>query len=229
MINSVLVIAAHPDDELLGCGGTIRKLARAGRVVNVIILAEGLTSRDAERDRAGRQAELDSLAATAVAANKRLGVKAVEVLNFPDNRMDSVDRLDVTKVVEAAISKYQPSTVFTHHPGDLNVDHRRVFDGVAAACRPLPNAIVRELYMFEVASSTEWQPSAAGRPFLPQFFVDISRELPEKLEALTMYETEMRPWPHPRSIKAVEHLARWRGATISVEAAEAFQVGRIIG
>jgi LmbE family N-acetylglucosaminyl deacetylase len=227
MTDAVLVVAAHPDDELLGCGGTMLKLSRAGRRVNVVIMAEGLTSRDVKRDSSRRATELNDLAAIAIKANEMVGA-TVELLGFPDNRMDSVDRLDITKRIEEQIAKHKPRTVFTHHPGDVNIDHRQIFDAVVAACRPMPGSSVKELYMFEVASSTEWQPPAFGRPFEPQYFVDISSELPDKLKALECYTTEMRPWPHPRSLTAVEHLARWRGATVGIDAAEAFAVGRII-
>jgi len=227
MTESVLVIAAHPDDEVLGCGGTMLKLSKAGRPVNVVIMAEGLTSRDPKRDTARRATELNALASTAAKANQLVGAK-VELLGFPDNRMDSVDRLEITKRVEEQLEKHRPRTVFTHHPGDVNIDHRQIFDAVVAACRPMPGSSVRELFMFEVPSSTEWQPAAFGRPFEPQYFVDISAELPGKLQALECYTTEMRAWPHPRSLAAIEHLARWRGATIGVDAAEAFAVGRVI-
>jgi LmbE family N-acetylglucosaminyl deacetylase len=227
MTDSVLVIAAHPDDELLGCGGTMFKLSRAGRRVNVVIMAEGLTSRDPKRDTTRRAKELSELASTAQKANEMVGAK-VELLGFPDNRMDSIDRLDITKRVEEQIAKHQPRTVFTHHPGDVNIDHRQIFDAVVAACRPMPGSSVKELFMFEIPSSTEWQPPAFGRPFEAQYLVDISGELSRKLRALECYTTEMREWPHPRSVVAVEHLARWRGATIGVDAAEAFTVGRII-
>jgi LmbE family N-acetylglucosaminyl deacetylase len=190
-------------------------------------MAEGLTSRDPKRDTALRGDALSALAATSVKANALVGAK-VKLLGFPDNRMDSVDRLEITKKIEEQLETYRPRTIFTHHPGDVNIDHRQIFDAVVAACRPMPGSPVRELFMFEVPSSTEWQPSAFGRPFEPQFFVDISAELPVKLEALGCYTTEMRDWPHPRSLAAVEHLARWRGATIGVDAAEAFTVGRMI-
>ena len=110
----------------------------------------------------------------------------------------------------------------------MNVDHRVIHDAVLAACRPQPNALVRELYFFEVASSTEWQVPGSGRSFVPSVFVDISGTLKKKLRALEAYKSEMRPWPHARSVKSLDHLARWRGATIGVEAAEAFMLGRLI-
>jgi LmbE family N-acetylglucosaminyl deacetylase len=136
--------------------------------------------------------------------------------------------LDVIKPIEALIERHRPDTVVTHHGSDLNIDHRRVSQAVATACRPQRGHSVRRLLMFEVASSTEWQLPDAANPFAPNFFVDISMTLERKLSALQAYSAEMRAWPHPRSLQALEHLARWRGATIGVEAAEAFVLGRQI-
>jgi LmbE family N-acetylglucosaminyl deacetylase len=225
---NTLVIAAHPDDEVLGCGGTIARLAGEGHTVHVVILAEGLTSRGAQRDRATHQSELSALASVARHAGKILGAASVELLDFPDNRMDSIDRLDIVKVVENLIARHRPHSVFTHHIGDVNIDHRRIHEAVITACRPQPGHCVRRLLFFEVASSTEWQPPGSAAPFLPSVFIDISATLQAKLAALAAYEREIRPWPHPRSLQAVEHLARWRGATVGVAAAEAFVMGREI-
>jgi LmbE family N-acetylglucosaminyl deacetylase len=225
---SVLVIAAHPDDEALGCGATMAKHAAAGRDVHVLILAEGLTSRGQKRDRKAASAGLGALGRAARKANGILGAASVSLSAFPDNRMDGVDRLDVVKVVESAIAAHRPSLVYTHHGGDVNIDHRVIHDAVIAACRPQPGHPVRTLLFFEVASSTEWQASPALPAFRPDWFEDVSGTLALKLEALQAYGAEMRPWPHARSIRALEHLARWRGASIGVEAAEAFMVGRHI-
>lgn len=226
MADTTLIIAAHPDDEILGCGGTIAKLARAGEEVHIAILAEGLTSRDDTRDRSLHADELDTLGQVAKRAGALLGAASVELLAYPDNRMDSVDRLDVTKTIEKLIARYQPTTVYTHHVGDVNIDHRRIHEAAIPACRPQPGHCLSELLFFEVASSTEWQPPGSAPAFQPNVFVDISETLEQKLEALKIYDSEMRPWPHPRSIRAVEHQARWRGATVGVEAAEAFMLGR---
>lgn len=224
----VLVVAAHPDDEVLGAGATIAKYAAAGAHVHVLIMAEGLTSRDSKRDRGKRAAELDTLGRASREANEVLGVTSLELLGFPDNRMDSVDRLDITKDIERVIAEHRPTVVFTHHSGDVNIDHRQIFDAVIAACRPLPNQSVRQLLFFEVNSSTEWQPPAFAHPFVPNYFVDATATLQLKLDALKCYAGEMRPWPHSRSIAAVEHLARVRGASVGRDAAEAFVVGRIL-
>ena len=218
----VLVVVAHPDDEVLGCGGTIARHADVGDQVNVLIVAEGATSRQQHRDRFLASKELSVLAQAAKTAGSILGAAGVELLDFPDNRLDSLDRLDLIKRVEESIDRLQPELVYVHHAGDVNVDHRRLHEAVVTACRPTPGHSVRRLLSFEVASSSEWQPPGSAPFFQPNWFVDISDQWPRKREALVVYASEMRPSPHPRSLEALEHLARWRGAQVGVEAAEAF-------
>lgn len=224
MKKNTLIIAAHPDDEVLGCGGTIAKLANEGVLVHVAFLADGVFSRkNGQKD---QQKELNDRRAAAQQACDILGVKSISFGDFPDNKMDVGPLLDIVKAVEELISKHQPETLFTHHCGDVNIDHRRIHEAVVAACRPQKGHPVKKLLAFEVASSTEWQLPHSGPVFLPNYFVDISNTLDKKLAALDLYAKELRPWPHPRSRKAVEHLAHWRGATIGVDAAEAFMLGR---
>lgn len=227
-MNIALVIAAHPDDEVLGCGATIARLTDEGWAVHVVILAEGATSRNTKRDPSMHVEELSELAKCAEMANKILGSRSVKLLSLPDNRMDGMELLDVVKIVEAEIDRHRPTMVLTHHAGDVNVDHGVIHDAVITACRPQPGHPVKTLLFFEVPSSTEWRPSASGMQFAPNTFYDITDSIDRKLEALNAYAPEMRAFPHPRSIKAVEHLARWRGATIGCEAAEAFMLGRAI-
>ena len=228
-LNRVLVVAAHPDDEVLGCGGTIARHADAGDQVQVLIVAEGATSRQQKRDRLQAYEELSTLAQSAQKAGSLLGAAGVELLDLPDNRLDSLDRLDLIKRIEQRIDRHQPQVVYVHHAGDVNVDHRRLHEAVVTACRPTPGHPVKRLLSFEVASSTEWQPPGSASAFQPNWFVDISAQWQRKREALEAYESEMRPWPHARSLKAVEHLARWRGAQGGVEAAEAFCLLRQLG
>ena len=223
---SILVVAAHPDDEVLGCGASVAKWAEAGNEVHVVILAEGATSRDATQNPEARNEELSTLAKAAQSAGEILGVTSVRLFNFPDNRMDSVDLLDVVKTVRAQIERVKPETVVTHHSGDLNIDHRITHQAVVTACRPQPGESVRRLLAFEVPSSTEWQPPDSGPVFQPNWFEDVSITLDRKLQALEIYNEEMRTWPHSRSLKAVEHLARWRGSSVGYEAAEAFMLLR---
>lgn len=223
---NILVVAAHPDDEVLGCGGTIAKHSQKGDSVHVIILAEGVTSRDTQRNPEERKSELSALSKMAHQASEILGVTSLSLHNFPDNRMDSCDLLDVIKVIEKAINQHHPKIIYTHHPGDVNIDHRRIHEAVVTASRPLPGSQIKTLLFFEVASSTEWQIPNSAPAFTPNWFVDISETLTIKLKALETYQSEMRPWPHPRSNTGLEYLAKWRGSTIGVEAAEAFVLGR---
>ena len=218
----ILVIAAHPDDEVLGCGGTIARHADASDQVHILIVAEGATSRQIKRDRIQATEELSALGEAAKAAGSILGAAGVELLDLPDNRLDSIDRLDLIKQIEDRINYHQPQVIYVHHAGDVNVDHRRLHEAVITACRPTPGQPVRRMLSYEVASSSEWQPPGSAPTFTPNWFVDISSQWDRKREALLTYASEMRAWPHARSLEALEHLARWRGAQIGVEAAEAF-------
>lgn len=220
---NVLVVAAHPDDEVLGCGASIARHAAAGDAVHVLILAEGLTS----RGRAGAAA-LRKLRADAQKAARVLGAQPPVFGGLPDNRLDTVALLDVVKLVEREVARVRPAVVYTHHAGDLNVDHRVAHQAVLTACRPLPASPVGKILCFEVPSSTEWQAPGSAPAFAPNVFHDVAKSLSRKLAALRAYAGEMRRWPHPRSLKAVEHLARWRGATIGADAAEAFVLARAV-
>jgi LmbE family N-acetylglucosaminyl deacetylase len=222
VMTTVLIVAAHPDDEVLGCGGTIARHVDAGDVVQVLIMAEGATSRQQHRDRGQAAEDLSALALAAHSAGAILGAAGVELLDLPDNRLDSIDRLDLIKRIEERIAHHQPQVVYVHHAGDVNIDHRRLHEAVVTACRPTPGQPVRRLLSYEVASSTEWQPPGSAPTFHPNCFVDITAQLDRKRQALQAYAAEMRPWPHARSIEALDHLARWRGAQVGVEAAEAF-------
>jgi len=220
--NRVAVIVAHPDDEVLGCGGTIRRHVLAGDEVSVIILADGETSRGVKAD----TGKVAARASAAHAAAKILGVSDVTLHGLADNQLDSRPLLELVKVVEADIRRATPRIVYTHHAGDLNIDHRRVHEAVVTACRPIPGQGAMRLLFFETVSSSEWQPPGSAPVFAPNWFVDISETLDIKLRALKAYAAEMRPWPHPRSYEAIEHIAHWRGATIGRAAAEAFILGR---
>lgn len=217
---NVLVVAAHPDDEILGCGATMARHADAGDDVHVLLLGGGIESRGAD------DAASAALREAAERARTIVGARSLEIADFPDNKMDAVDRLAIAKAVEAAIARVAPRVVYTHFASDMNVDHGRVHDATAVACRPQPGHPVETLLFFEVASSTEWRPAGVSPPFVPNWFVDVDRTLARKLAALEAYASEMRPFPHPRSLRAIEHLARWRGACAGFGAAEAFVAGR---
>lgn len=219
---SVLIIVAHPDDEVLGAGGTIAWHARRGEDVHVAFLADGVSARGADPAVAKRRA------AAARQAAELLGAKRPHFLGFADNRLDSVDLLDVVQAVETVIATVQPYTLYTHHAGDLNIDHSICHRAVLTACRPLPGANVRRIYAMEIASSTEWSLPEAANAFVPTRFVNVSATLKMKRRALETYAEEMRPFPHSRSFEAIEALARWRGASVGCAAAEAFVVLREI-
>jgi len=218
---TILIIVAHPDDEVLGCGGSIAKWSMQNNV-HVLIVSEGATSREDVRDVCNKQRELSLLSQSAANAAKILGATSVKLLGFPDNRMDSLDLLDVVKPIEKIINSLQPITVVTHHSGDLNIDHRIVHKAVITACRPQFGCSVKRILTFETPSSTEWQPSGSGAQFHPNWFEDISATMDKKISALKEYKSEMRDWPHSRSLKAVECLAKWRGASVGCKMAESF-------
>lgn len=226
MSQTRLVIAAHPDDEALGCGGTIARWAEEGVAIHLAFIADGIGAR--ANQSAAEQPALQNRRAAAESAAGILGATSVHFDDLPDNQLDSVPLLEITQRVEALIEAHQPDTVVTHHAADLNIDHRRVHQAVMTACRPQHGHPVRTILCFEVASSTEWQPPGSGAPFEPDWFMDISATLPRKLAALDAYAEEMREWPHPRSREGVEHLARWRGATVGCDAAEAFMLARAL-
>lgn len=222
MAKNVLVVAAHTDDEALGCGGTIAKHVAAGDAVYALFMSDGVASRS---DVSGSEIKRRRDAANAAALI--LGLCDSIQLAFPDNRMDSVPLLDIVQALEAVLRKVRPEIVYTHHAGDLNVDHQITHQAVLTACRPMPGASVREIYAFEVLSSTEWA-SPRYEPFLPSVYVDISEFIGVKLRALEVYALEMRSVPHSRSIEHVRCLGEHRGNSVGVVAAEAFEAIRII-
>ena len=201
-------------------------MARDGRAVHIFLMADGETSRIPRSQQNVIQDKLAAREAAAKAACEIMGCASVETLTLPDNRMDGLDLLDVVQHIETFLQNCQPLTVLTHHAGDVNIDHRVVHDAVIAACRPQIDHSVKELLFFEVPSSTEWRPPTSAESFQPNWFMDISATLDVKLEALEAYHAELKPFPHPRSLKAVTALAQWRGATVGVDAAEAFILGR---
>jgi LmbE family N-acetylglucosaminyl deacetylase len=218
----VLVIVAHPDDEVLGCGGTIAKHKDNGDEVTVLIMADGVNSRDEKF----KSESVDERRSCAKQANSILKVDDLIFLSFPDNKMDTVPLLDVIKSIENIMTEFRPDIVYTHSLSDLNIDHCVVHNASITACRALPGQSVSQLLFFEVPSSTEWRTSASNNIFNPNWFSDISDTLDLKMKALSAYEKELHEFPHPRSLIAVECLAKWRGACSGVLAAEAFELGR---
>lgn len=213
---TVLIVAAHADDEVLGCGGAIARHVADGASVHAVFLADGVNSRANQT-----QADLERRLCAAKVAHEILGIEKVEYLGFPDNCMDSVPLLNVVRGLEEVIQSIRPEVVYTHHHGDLNVDHRIANQAVMTACRPLPGSSVKQILSFEVPSSTDWS-NPCQEPFVPNFFVNITDYFDRKLQALKAYQLEMRDPPHSRSTQHVESLARHRGSSIGLDFAEAF-------
>ena len=225
--NSVLVVAAHPDDEILGCGGTMTRLVREGHEVRIAILAEGMSSRSPQRADADPQ-QLQHLHARAQQAAHKVGAKELVLCKLPDNRLDTVPLLDIVKTIEDLVTRFRPEIIYTHHPGDLNVDHGVVHRAVLTATRPMSGQCVREVYAFEVPSSTEWAFQCLGQAFRPNVFVDIEDSLETKITALACYDTETREFPHPRSAEALRAIATRWGSVVGLRAAEAFELIRSV-
>ena len=193
-----------------------------------MILGEGITSRDDSRDRNKREEKIRELKEQTEDANKILGVKKIHAFDFPDNRFDTVPLLDIIKTIEEIKEALKPDIVFTHHYGDLNIDHQITFKAVMAACRPTKDESVKEIYSFEIPSSTEWNAPSSLTYFMPDYFVDISKTIKLKVRAMKEYKCEIREYPHPRSIESIEIKAKQRGIQVGLEAAEAFEVIRLI-
>ena len=223
MKKKVLIIAAHPDDEVLGCGGTIAKLAAQGEEVHILILATGLTSRvgfDMAKDAEALKIHLER----ASRAGALLGAKNVNFGGLPDQKMDTLPLLEVTQRIEAEIESIKPQTIFTHHGGDLNMDHVITFRATLTATRPMSGSVVRAVYTYEVPSSTEWAFQKFEPKFQPNLFHDIGETIEKKIQAMQIYESETREFPHPRSPQALEAIAKRWASVCGIKAAEAFEI-----
>lgn len=216
---NVLVVAAHSDDEALGCAGALAKHIANGDSVSVMFMTNGVASRGVADD--------TSRLSAAELAMKVLGVSVVRQFDFPDNAMDSVPLLDIIKAVESVVDEVKPNIIYTHHAGDLNIDHTITHRAVMTACRPMPESPVKSILAFEVLSSTEWQ-SYQESAFVPNYFVDITDYMDKKIEIVKCYQEEMRDVPHSRSIEHVKALMHHRGYSVGYLAAEAFMTIRLI-
>ena len=219
-----MVVVAHPDDELLGLGGTMNKLIHEYNCnIRVVILGEGLTSRADSRDPEKWSKELEVHKTNILEAQKAIGYQSVGIYDFPDNRFDTVALLDIIKAVEKEKKAFQPEVIFTHHGGDVNIDHQRTFEAVITATRPMKHETVKTIITFETPSGTEWRANTDPRHFLPNLFVAISEDnLKAKIKGMECYEFEKRPYPHPRSPKALTILAQRWGVAVGKIYAEAF-------
>lgn len=217
-MGTTLVIAAHPDDEVLGCGGTLAKWANAGEDIFSVAVADGVGSRPNPPETAEERIDVTERALA------RLGVRGSHFFNLPDQRLDEQPLLSIVELISERVSFYGPSTVITHSVGDLNRDHQITAEATLVACRPTPGSTVVRMLHFEVPSATGWRHRAPA--FEPNYWVDINETLTDKLDALRLFEAEMRPWPHVRSLEAISALAQWRGASVGLPAAESFEISR---
>lgn len=218
-MTTVLVIAAHPDDEVLGPGGTIARHTRGGDEVHTVVVADGATSRYEDH----------MVGVLAVASEKvagLLGVTDARMLGLPDQRLDSLALLEVTQQVQEIVAQVHPTIVYTHCPWDVNADHGVVSRATWTACRPYVAPQLTRFAVFETPSSTEWGWPAGSETFLPNLFVDITSTLEDKLTAMSFYESELRDYPHPRSLRALRERAAYWGSRVSRTAVEPFQILR---
>ena len=225
-----MVVVAHPDDELLGLGATMNRLINEYNIItHVVILGEGITSRDDVRNKEIRKKELETHRNNIFSAQKEIGYSEVAIYDFPDNRFDTIALLDIIKVIEKEKHAFQPDIIFTHHGGDVNIDHQRAFEAVITSCRPMSNETVKTIFTFETPSGTEWRSPSDPRHFLPNYFFSIAAEnLEAKIRGMECYEFEKRVYPHPRSPEALKIVAQRWGIATGVEYAEAFCLVRNI-
>lgn len=220
---SVLCVVAHPDDEVLGVGGTLARHSANGDDVHICILSDGVTSRYDEADAA--DGEIQQRRKRAEQAADTLGA-TVSLHGFPDNSFDTVPLLDIIQTIEAEITDNSPDIVYTHHYGDLNVDHELTCRATITATRPLADSSVERVLAFETLSASEWSVPRPDNAFQPTSFVDISDQLKTKTDALSVYETELREPPHPRTVDTVRKNAEVWGSKAGVSAAEPFELLR---
>jgi len=221
---NVLVVASHPDDEVLGCGGTLYNLKKNGAKISGLFLSDGESSR--------KHLKINKLILNrkkqAIKAGKIIGIKKSIFGNFPDNSMDSVPLLKIIQFIEKQIKIIKPDAIFTHFESDLNIDHQITNKAVVTACRPTKNQTVKSILFFEILSSSEWNISSKNKSFKPNYFVDIINSIRFKIKALKYYKRELKKWPHPRSVEGVKLLSKTRGSSVGLSNAEAFILGRHI-
>ena len=222
MSKKVLVIAAHPDDEVIGCGGTIAKHIDLGDKVHVLFMTNGIDSRN--------NSTSDDVLKRKKSSEKVLDILGIENMHnfdFPDNKMDSIPLLDVVQKIEKVVVELKPDIIYTHHIGDLNIDHKITHEAVMVACRPQKNMSVKEIYAFEVLSSSEWMTPKIDT-FSPNYFNNISNYIEIKRSALSCYDNEMRESPNSRSIENIIRLNALRGNSVAIDYAESFEILRFL-
>ena len=220
MKKKILVIAAHPDDEVLGVGGTIARLSSEGVDCHLLIVTDGSSSQYRDSDELDRIIE-DKKRETLNCANL-LGFKSVHYGGLPDMKLDCIPHIDINQSIEKVIKELQPDTIFTHFWGDVNLDHQNVYKSTLVAVRPVMGQVVKELYCYRVPSSTEWTPNKADTMFMPNLFVDIEKFAEQKYKAFESYSTELREYPHPRSVQYLRETDKAAGLRVGLSAAEEF-------
>ena len=223
-MKKLLIIAAHPDDEILGCGATVAKMIDQGWEAKSVILGQGMVSRGVEDE----ERALKQLREDARRANHELGIADVAFYDFPDNAFDRVPLLEIIKVVEKEVSNYKPDIIFTHFGGDLNIDHRRTFEAVLTATRPQPSFFNPTIYSFFIPSSTDWVDGFILKSFMPNIYFDVEGYIEKKLNALKCYTTEMRNYPHSRSIESLRIFSKYWGNRVGLNYVEPFILVRKI-
>ena len=225
-----MLVVAHPDDELLGLGASMHRLIHEFKVTaHVVILGEGITSRSDKRDTKKWEHELKTHRKNIQQAQKAIGYHSVSVHDFPDNRFDTVALLDIIKIIEKEKKAFKPDVIFTHHGGDVNIDHQRTFEAVVTACRPMADEKVKTIITFETPSGTEWRAPTDPRHFLPNLFIAVTKkDVDAKIKGMESYEFEKRLYPHPRSPEALKIQAQRWGVSVGCEFAEAFCLVRSI-
>jgi LmbE family N-acetylglucosaminyl deacetylase len=229
MTMNVTVIAAHPDDEVLGMGGTLARHRDEGDAVRILFLSDGVTGRDVVYDPARRAGEIAARRKAAEDCAALIGVAAVEFEDYPNLRMDRESLLDVTQRIEGRLERWETDIVYTHHASDTNIDHRVVFDATLVACRPVPGRRIASIRCFEVGSSTDYSVPSLGHPFEPNLFIDIGRYIETRRRMIRNYDFEMRAAPFPRSQEILDARSTLRGSQVGLAAAEAFmEIRRIV-
>ena len=216
----ILVIAAHPDDEILGCGGTISKLKNEN-FIEVLFMTNGVSARGNNKKQILRRRK------ACLNLFKYLSLPIPKNFNFPDNAMDKIPLLKIVKKIEQKIKDYRPDTIITHYSHCLNIDHKITYEAVITACRPLIGLSVKKILSFEIPSSTDWA-LYKGKNFQPNYFIDISEHLKNKINLIKFYKEELRSYPHSRSIPSIKALASVRGVSCGVKYAEGFYLNRFI-
>jgi len=218
----VLVIGAHPDDEVLGAGGTIARLAAKGHEVNAVLVCESSSPRY------GNQM-IPVLKEKAEMSAKILGMKEVVFYDFSNVRTNSIPMRDIKQAITESLDRFRPNWIFTHHRADVHVDHQIVFKATMEAARSFGKCFVEQMLCYEVPSSTEWAPPFPDTAFLPNVFYDIGETIGQKTKALSVYKSELREYPHPRSLKAIYTYARRWGLRVGLHSyVEPFELIREI-